>query len=87
MRRPSCAPASADTATASTATAAATTATAAAVASIATIPTTPTLNTSPFASVAPVPEQVCRQSDAYRICSHKDMWPMDARDVAGGVDA
>ena len=42
----------------------------------------PSLHTSSV-SAAPVPEQVCRQSDAYHICAHKDMWPMDGRDGAG----
>ena len=57
-------------------------ATAAAAAAAAAITTKPSLHTSSV-SAAPVPEQVCRQSDAYHICAHKDMWPMDGRDGAG----
>ena len=28
-------------------------------------------------------EQVCRRVDSYYVCSHKDMLPLDARDIAG----
>ena len=55
---------------------------AAAAAATAAITTKPSLHTSSV-SAAPVPEQVCRRSDAYSICAHKDMWPMDGRDGAG----
>jgi hypothetical protein len=56
-----------------------------AAAAAATITTKPSLHTFSV-SAAPVPEQACRRSDAYHICAHKGMWPMDGRDAPARAD-